>query len=53
MKRSLPKNRFRNQGYDTGYDKNDRSTGAGGGVAFLVKHALVINKEYCNIDFIS
>ena len=37
------------QGYDT--IKNDRSTGARGGVAFLVKHGLVINKEYRNIDF--
>ena len=26
-------------------------TGARGGVAFLVKHGLVINKEYRNIDF--
>ena len=40
---------FKIQGYDT--FKNDRSTGARGGVAFLVKHGLVINKEYCNIDF--
>ena len=31
--------------------KNDRSTGARGGVAFLVKHGLVINKEYRNTDF--
>ena len=31
--------------------KNDRSTGARGGVAFLVKHGLVINKEYPNTDF--
>ena len=37
------------QGYDT--TKNDRSTGARGGVAFLVKRGLVINKEYRNIDF--
>ena len=49
MKRSLPKIDFRIQGYDT--IKNDRSTGARGGVAFLVKHGLVINKEYRNIDF--
>ena len=27
------------------------STGTRGGVAFLVKHGLVINKEYRNIDF--
>ena len=38
---------FKIQGCDT--IKNDRSTG--GGVAFLVKHGLVINKEYHNIDF--
>ena len=37
------------QGYDT--IKNDRSTGARGGVAFLVKHGPVINKEYRNTDF--
>ena len=40
---------FKIQGYDT--IKNDRSTGARGGVAFLVKHGLIINKEYRNIDF--
>ena len=40
---------FKIQGYDT--IKNDRSTGARGGVAFLVKHGLVINKEYHNTDF--
>ena len=28
-----------------GYNKDDRSTGVRGGVAFLVKHGLVINKE--------
>ena len=38
---------FKIQGYDT--IKNDRSTGAIG--AFLVKHGLVINEEYRNIDF--
>ena len=37
------------QGYDT--IKNDRSTGVRGGVAFLVKHGLVVNKEYRNTDF--
>ena len=37
------------QGYDT--IKNDCSTGTRGRVAFLVKHGLVINKEYRNIDF--
>ena len=40
---------FKIQGYDT--IKIDRSTGTRGGVAFLVKHGLVINKEYRNIDF--
>ena len=40
---------FKIQGYDT--IKNDRSTGARGGVAFLLKHGLVINKEYRNTDF--
>ena len=50
MKHSLPKKvDFKVQGYDT--IKNDRSTGTKGGVAFLVKHGLVIKKEYRNIDF--
>ena len=40
---------FKFQGYDT--IENDRSTGATGGVAFLVKHGLVITKEYRNTDF--
>ena len=40
---------FKIQGYDT--IKNDRSTGVRGGVAYLVKHGLVINKEYRNTDF--
>ena len=40
---------FRLPGYDT--IQNDRSTGQKGGVAFLVKHGLVINKEYRNNDF--
>ena len=40
---------FKIQGYDT--IKNDHSTGERGGVAFFVKHGLVINKEYCNTDF--
>ena len=39
---------FRISGYDT--IRNDRSTGQRG-VAFLVKHGLVINKEYRNSDF--
>ena len=40
---------FKIQGYDR--TKNDRSTGVRGGVAFLVKHGLVIDKEYRNTDF--
>ena len=40
---------FRITGYDT--IRNDRLTGQRGGVAFLVKHGLVINKEYKNSDF--
>ena len=40
---------FKIQGYDT--IKNDRSTGVKSGVAFLVKHGLVVNKEYRNTDF--
>ena len=36
-------------GYDT--IRNDHSTGQKGGVAFLVEHGLVINKEYRNSDF--
>ena len=40
---------FKIQGYDT--VKNDRSTGAKGGVAFFVKHGLAINKEYRSTDF--
>ena len=31
--------------------RNDGSTGQKGGVAFVVKHGLVINKEYMNSDF--
>ena len=31
--------------------RNDRSTGIKGGVAFLVKNGLVVNKEYRNEDF--
>ena len=37
------------QGYDT--IKNYRSAGARSAVVFLVKHGLVIDKEYRNIDF--
>ena len=40
---------FKIQGYDT--IKNDCSTGVRGGVAFLVKHGLVVNNEYRNTDF--
>ena len=40
---------FKIQGYDT--IKNDRSTSARGGAAFLVKHGPVINKEHRDIDF--
>ena len=40
---------FKIPGYDT--IQNDRSTGCRGGVAFLMKHGLVINKEYGNEDF--
>ena len=40
---------FKIQGYDT--ITNDRSTGARGGAAFFIKHGLVINKEYHNLDF--
>ena len=40
---------FKIPGYDT--IRNDRSPGIRGGVAFLVKRGLVINKEYRNEDF--
>ena len=40
---------FRISGYDT--IRNDCSTGQRGGDAFLVKHSLVVNKEYRNGDF--
>ena len=43
------KHYFKIPGYDT--IRNDRSTGLRDGVAFLVKHGLVINKEYRNADF--
>ena len=50
MKRSLTKKvNFKIAGYDT--IRNDRSTGQKGGVAFLVKHGLVVNKEFRNADF--
>ena len=50
MKRSLPK-RLIPKFKVMIQLKNDRLTGTRGGVAFLVKHGLVINKEYRNIDF--
>ena len=40
---------FKIQGYDI--IQNDHSTGSRGGVAFLVKHGLVVNKEFRNADF--
>ena len=40
---------FKIQGYDT--IRNDGSTGSRGGVAFLIKHGLVVNKEFRNADF--
>ena len=43
------KHKFKIPGYDT--IQNDRSTGLRGDVAFLVKHGLVVNKEYRNEDF--
>ena len=43
------KHNFKITGYDT--IRNDRSTGYRGGVAFLIKHGLVVNKEYRNNDF--
>ena len=50
MKRSLPKKvDFKIRGYDT--IKNDHSTRTRGGVAFLIKHGMFINKEYRNKDF--
>ena len=43
------KTNFKIHGYDT--IKNDHSTGARGGVTFLVKRGIVVNKEYRNTDF--
>ena len=43
------KHNFKIPGYDT--IRNDHSTGLRGGVAFLVKNGLVVNKEYRNEDF--
>ena len=40
---------FKIQDYDT--IRNDCSTGHRSGVAFLVKHGLVVNKEFRNADF--
>ena len=49
MKRSLVKRLLSKYKVDT--IRNDRSTGTKGGVAFLVKHCLVENKEFRNADF--
>ena len=43
------KHNFKIPGHDT--IRNDRSAGLGDGVALLVKHGLVVNKEYRNNDF--
>ena len=43
------KHNFKIPGYDT--IRNHRSAGQRGGVAFLVKNGLVVNKEYRNDDF--
>ena len=43
------KRNFKIPSYDT--IRNDHSTGQGGGVPFLVKSGLVVNKEYRNEDF--
>ena len=40
------KHNFKIPGYDT--IRHDHSTGQEGGVAFLVKHGLVVNKEFRN-----
>ena len=42
------KHNFKIPGYDT--IRNDHSAGQKGGVAFLVKHGLVVDKEYRNND---
>ena len=50
MKHSLTKKlSFHISGYDT--VRNNPLTGQRGGVAFLVKHGPVTNKEYRNSDF--
>ena len=41
------KHSFRIPGYDT--IRNESSTGQKGGVAILVKHGLVVNKQYIEI----
>ena len=43
------KTNFKIPVYDT--IRNDRSTDLRGGVAFLIKHGRVINKEHRNEDF--
>ena len=47
MKRTLAKSSIS----ESQVIRNGRSTGQRGGVAFLVKHGLVVNKEYSNSDF--
>ena len=47
MKRTLAKSSIS----ESQVIRNGRSTGQRGGVAFLVKHGLVVNKEYSNGDF--
>ena len=50
MKRSFNKKvNFKIQGYDA--IRNDRSTGLKGGVAFLIRHGLAVNKEFRTADF--
>ena len=43
------KHNFKIPGYDS--IRKDRSTGQGGGVAFLVKNGPVVNKKYRDDDF--
>ena len=47
MKRTLAKSSIS----ESQVVRNDRSSGLEGGVAFLVKHGLVVNKECRNSDF--
>ena len=50
-KRNVPYPENRLQNSRLWYNKNDRSTGAGAGVAFLVNMALLLMKEYRDTDF--